>query len=244
MVEEKKSNTLILIFIVIICFLIGYIIGDKFNFSTTQNKEEYKEENKEENKENIKIEEDQEIVKPTINNYKGVIYGSDSPACLEAINITFANYNGDLYYSVSFLENIQDLQNKINYFYETGTYEKAQNQIKSYINHTNGFKGKKLNIANVDKVIMIGSTQTCANQTGFIIIKKDGTISAISLYSLLVGKTEVTNISELKNIVNIEVKQACSDPRCGTAYFAIDKDGKEYKLDNYIKYLTMKYNEW
>lgn len=234
--ERKSPNILVLIITFFICFIGGYLIGNKIDLDSVENKGE--------NKEETKIEEEKEIIEPTISNYKGVIYGSDSPLCQEAINITFANYNGDLYYSVSFLENIADLQNKINYFYENGTYEKTQSKINSYVNYTNGFKGLKLNISNVDKVIMIGSTQTCTNQTGFIIIKKDGTVSAISLYSLLVGKPDVTNLSELKNIVNVEIKKACSDPRCGNAYFAIDKGGKEYKLTDYIQYQTMKYNEW
>lgn len=95
-----------------------------------------------------------------------------------------------------------------------------------------------MNVSNVDKVYsFVLEAQTCVPAEGLGIIKKDVTLSVISFYSIFTGKANVKDVSELKNIVEIKNK----GERGGIGGIAIDSNGKEYKLADY---LSADYKEW
>lgn len=93
----------------------------------------------------------------------------------------------------------------------------------------NNFKGMKLNITNVRKVFIYEEGQSMNSNYGLIMLKEDGTLSIISLYSLINGKTDVKKIEDLTNVTRI-----ISKDDNGINTYAVTKDNHKINLNKYV----------
>lgn len=155
-------------------------------------------------------------------------------------------YDGEVYAKV--YGSTPELDN----IFGTGTYETLINTINDkyqefnldglkVLNASNeNFKGLKLNVSDVKNVYSYAYGQALSTNYGLIILKNDGNLYSISLYSLINGKTDVTPISNLSNIISLKTK-ASEGLSGGLHTYAIDKDNQEYDLDNYI---SKDYKTW
>ena len=91
------------------------------------------------------------------------------------------------------------------------------------------FLAMKLNIQNAKAVYSYAYGQSLTSNYGLIILSDDGTLSIISFYSLIMGKQDVTQISSLENIVEVE-----SVNNNGYMTYAYDKNNTLYNLSDYI----------
>lgn len=168
------------------------------------------------------------------------------PLCKDVAYVTVVTSEGEVYASVKLTKHDAQITND---FFGDGTYDAVINSQKSYADYKldsftigsekdKSINGIKLNISNVDKVYEYAAGQTCSTNTGLIFVKEDGTVSAISYYSILTGKTAIYNISGLQNISSVELK---SMGNAGVGTVAIDKSGTEYNLYNY---LPTNHKEW
>ena len=232
MEEKRNSNTLSYILLAIIFLAVGYFIGSKLNVSVVEN-----ENNNTTNEQTDK----QEVTYDTTS--LSISGPGETQYCVDLYNVVLTKYNDELYFNVQLAE-YQDVNTYIDRFYQAGTSSVAISKINSYKRNENGVKGIKLNISNVSKFITIGSSQTCSNDGGLVILTKDGNVHGISFYSLLIGKTDLTQVVELKDILDIKYIESCQGERCSSGPYAIDKAGNEHSVLNYINIPTKKYNEW
>ena len=98
---------------------------------------------------------------------------------------------------------------------------------KDVLNST--FTGMKLNISNIKEVYSFANGQTLANNYGLILLNEDGNVYIISLYSLIMGKKDVTKVESLNNIVSIN-----SENNNGYYTYATDNLGVLYNMNDYI----------
>ena len=98
---------------------------------------------------------------------------------------------------------------------------------KDELNST--FTGMKLNISNIKEVYSFANGQTLTNNYGLILLNEDGDVYIISLYSLIMGKKDVTKIESLNNIVSIN-----SENNNGYYTYATDNLGVLYNMNDYI----------
>ena len=98
---------------------------------------------------------------------------------------------------------------------------------KDELNST--FTGMKLNISNIKEVYSFANGQTLANNYGLILLNEDGNVYIISLYSLIMGKKDVTKVESLNNIVSIN-----SENNNGYYTYATDNLGVLYNMNDYI----------
>lgn len=98
---------------------------------------------------------------------------------------------------------------------------------KDELNST--FTGMKLNISNIKEVYSFAEGQTLANNYGLILLNEDGDVYIISLYSLIMGKKDVTKVESLNNIVSIN-----SENNNGYYTYATDNLGVLYNMNDYI----------
>lgn len=91
------------------------------------------------------------------------------------------------------------------------------------------FIGMKLNIQDAKAIYSYTYGQDLNSNYGLIILSDDGTLGIISLYSLIMGKQDVTKISSLENIVEVE-----SVDNNGYMTYAYDKENTLYNLSDYI----------
>lgn len=100
------------------------------------------------------------------------------------------------------------------------------------------FKGMKLNVSGVKAVYSYANGQALNSNYGIFILKKDGTVYGISLYSLINGKKEVTHIPNLNNIVEFKSENISMG---GMVTYAIDNKGNKNNLDDYV---PQNYTQW
>lgn len=218
-----KKNIVIIILSVVILGLGGYLVYDKVlsddnkesnNKVEESNNEELIENKQEENKEKVNKTETQ-----VLQFY---------PSSIAIVN------NGEVYVNVS------GSTPEIDNLYGDGTYQTLIATRNKYVEYTfddfdvldqfnNNFKGLKLNIKDVQAVYSYARGQVYDSYYGLFLLKNDNTVHGISLYSLITGKTQTTEISNLKGIVKFVTKS--SD---GNYTYAVDKDGREYDMINYV----------
>ena len=87
----------------------------------------------------------------------------------------------------------------------------------------------KLNTSNAKEIYAFASGQTFNNNYGLILLNEDGTVSIISLYSLITGNQNVTTIESLANITSIS-----SSNDNGYTTYATDEQGMLYNMNDYI----------
>lgn len=98
-----------------------------------------------------------------------------------------------------------------------------------YYKGNHSFKGMKLNVSNVESVYTYEAGQVMQKNNGLILLNKDKTLSIISLYSLIHGKTDVKHISNLSDITSI-----VSEDEEGIVTYAIKENGQKINLEDYI----------
>ncbi len=110
------------------------------------------------------------------------------------------------------------------------TYQTVNFPLLNYKDETNqSFTGMKLNTSNVKEIYAFASGQTFNNNYGLILLNEDGTVSIISLYSLITGNQNVTTIESLANITSIS-----SSNDNGYTTYATDEQGMLYNMNDYI----------
>ena len=110
------------------------------------------------------------------------------------------------------------------------TYQTVNFPLLNYKDETNqSFTGMKLNTSNVKEIYAFASGQTFNNNYGLILLNEDGTVSIISLYSLITGNQNVTTIESLANITSIS-----SSNDTGYTTYATDEQGMLYNMNDYI----------
>lgn len=217
--DNKKSNNGLIIVLIIVTtiaiFLGGYLVYDKLN-------------QQEENP--------IEIVKPgeEENNVTNVEEKSSSITEFYFDSIAIVS-DGKVYVRVD------GTKPELDNLYGEGTYNKLVETRKNYkeysfdnlkynLDDNSSFKGIKLNTSNVSEVYSNVSGQTVMNNYGLILLNDDKTLSMISLYSLINGKTDVKKISNLTDIENVITEYE----RGGIVTYAVDKSGKKINLYDYI----------
>ena len=109
-------------------------------------------------------------------------------------------------------------------------YQEFNFPLLNYKDETNqSFTGMKLNTSNVKEIYAFASGQTFNNNYGLILLNEDGTVSIISLYSLITGNQNVTTIESLANITSIS-----SSNDNGYTTYATDEQGMLYNMNDYI----------
>ena len=109
-------------------------------------------------------------------------------------------------------------------------YQEFNFPLLNYKDETNqSFTGMKLNTSNVNEIYAFASGQTFNNNYGLILLNEDGTVSIISLYSLITGNQNVTTIESLANITSIS-----SSNDNGYTTYATDEQGMLYNMNDYI----------
>lgn len=228
MEKKSKGKTIaIIILFLSVLGLSGYIVYDK-----VLNKE-VKEPVKTEKKENVKIEEGfnldnkSEIQALTGNNYYKVYISKNGEAFLTIDNV-------DNEEDAEIKANITKLQNQ----YQDNTIEGIcltgdEQHDKEMCENGDVLKSIKLDIEDVVSAYdMILGQDIFAG--GILFIKKDGTISSLSMDKLLgEGKAEIkNNLKNLKNIVTI-VQSGTTNALSGHHQaIAIEKDGTQHVIDS------------
>ena len=109
-------------------------------------------------------------------------------------------------------------------------YQTFNFPLLNYKDETNQtFTGMKLNTSNVKEIYTFASGQTFNTNYGLIFLNEDGTVSIISLYSLINGNMDVTIIEGLANIASIS-----SSNDNGYTTYATDEQGVLYNMNDYI----------
>ena len=128
----------------------------------------------------------------------------------------------------------------IDNLYGSGTFQTllaTRDNYKSYnfekINYKDelnkSFEGLELKTSNVKDVYAYAVGQDLTSNYGLILLNDDGTVSIISLYSLITGNTSVTDVTSLSNIVSIS-----SSDNNGYYTVATDNLGVLYNMSDYI----------
>lgn len=136
--------------------------------------------------------------------------------------------------------NVLGTEQEIDDLFGKGTYQTLMTTRKGYKEYTfnnfeyisndnSSFIGMKLNANNVKKVYSYAHGQMLLSNYGLILLNNDKTLSIISLYSLINGKTEVKNISGLSNIESI-----ITENDGGMITYAINQSGEKIDLSSYI----------
>ena len=120
-----------------------------------------------------------------------------------------------------------------------GTYQTLVNTRKNYqpINIQNSsiksgneeLKFQELTTSNVSGVFIYEAGQTINKNYSLLLVKEDGKVEIISLYSLITGRSKTTELKGLENIAYFTSKD-----NDGINTYAIDKDGNELNLNNII----------
>lgn len=114
------------------------------------------------------------------------------------VNITNSVYTNS-YIKTLFGDEISNLLTEVK-----GKYVEYNFDGLDYCDQLNNkFTGLKLNTSNVNKVYIFEYGQMLNKNYGLILLNNDNTISVISLYSLLKGKTDVKKIDDLSDIESI-----------------------------------------
>ena len=109
-------------------------------------------------------------------------------------------------------------------------YQTFNFPLLNYKDETNQtFTGMKLNTSNVKEIYTFASGQTFNTNYGLIFLNEDGTVSIISLYSLINGNMDVTIIEGLANITSIS-----SSNDNGYTTYATDEQGVLYNMNDYV----------
>jgi len=220
MEKEKKPHTFLKLFI---GFLLGIAItigglyaAKSFNlldkFIKCDNKE-VKETKQEETKDEV-----------TEQSYTVTNFYPDSVAILN---------NGKVYV------NVYGSSQQLEELFGDGAYQTLTNTRKNYspLNIQNlkvqasneELKVQELAINDVVGIYVYEAGQTINNNYSLLLVKKDGSVEIISLYSLISGRTKTTEVKGLENISYFTSKD--SD---GVTTYAIDKDGNEININNMI----------
>lgn len=221
--EKRQSNTALVvaltIFITLTVVLGGYLVYDKSTNKTSENNKSSEIDNE------VKKENEDYKVSETVADFSVTHFYPDSVAITT---------NGSVYVSV------YGSTHEIDELFSDGTYQKLfaiVNKYKAYkfdnfeyIGQDNAtFKGMKLNVKNIKKVYSFASGQTLQKNYGINLLNEDKTLSMISLYSLILGKTDVKPINGLSNIEKVVTEQ-----NYGTYTYAVDANGKKYDLSKYV----------
>lgn len=228
-----NKNVFITILLIIVLCLGGYLVFDKISnqgsgndISLTDKKDSNNgfNTNKPQNEDSSKDKNDL-TVPQVLNFYDGVAIVSNGE-----VHVSLPS-------SIIFLDNVYGEGSTQTLLSTKGKYQEYSFNNVKYIDDSNeNFKGMKLNVSGVKSVYSNLHGQALGADAGLLILKNDGTIYGISLYSLINGKTNVTQISSLNNIVNIVSKQ-----NGGVTTYAVDKDGNEFNMKDYV---PSNHNEW
>lgn len=232
--ETKKNNIgliiALIIFIVLSIILGGYLIYDKLNTQTSKIVDET----------DTNLEDSNNIIEKDTNfeNSNDTTNTDESKSEISVVDFYFNSVaivsEGSVYVNVfGSTPQIDDLFGKDTY----QTLVATRNNYKEYnfdnfeyiLADNSSFTGMKLNTNNVKKVYSYASGQALSSNYGLILLNEDKTLSIISLYSLINGKTDVTSIPELSNIESI-----ISENEMGMVTYAIDQNGEKFNLSSYI----------
>lgn len=227
--KNNKALIVITVILVMVGLVIGYMIGNSNIFEKNSsivddNKNEKTNQKTEDDDENDKSK--QKLVLDTVNEK---VTGPDASfVCKTLVDVSSVLYdNGDVYVSVGDL--VSDSKSYMESLFGQGTYSLAEK--------TKSIGEIKLNVSNVSKILSFGFGHTCTADVGLVFVKNDGTLAIISYYNILIGKTNVTNILDLKDITSISTTLE----RNAADVLAIDKNGTKYFLSDYLR---TNYKEW
>ena len=217
---EKKPHTFLKIFIGLllgIAITIGGLYAAKsFNLLDKILKCETKE-----TKETKTTDDSTEVV---ADDYTAIKFYPSSTAVL---------YKGKVYV------NIDGSTPQIDDLFGEGTYQTLINTRKNYQplniehlkmqNSNEETKFQELATSNVTGVYVYEAGQTINTNYSLLLVKEDGKVEIISLYSLVTGRTKTTELKGLENISYFVSKNSSS-----VTTYAVDKDGNEINLTNII----------
>lgn len=218
--ENKNTNAVLVIFIILTVCLGGYIVYDKLNTNTNENNKHL-----------------QETPNKESNNSSENSNSAEIPSKTSVVNFYFDSIaivsDGNVYV------NVYGATHEIDDLFGDGTFQtlvSTRNKYQEYsfnnfeyYKGNNNFKGMKLNATNVEKVYTYDNGQEIPDNYGLILLNKDNTLSIISLYSLINGKTTVKNIPNLSDI-----KSIVSEDNNGVTTYAVKQNGEKVNLEDYI----------
>lgn len=256
---ENKNTGLkvaLCIFIIFTLILAGYLFYEKSNTkpntsnNTALSQESQNIKNDETNEINIKTETDDAI--------------STSVCYLGQINGVAILQKGEVYVNLGMPEDVDYFPKKYNdkdknrrYYYDLidnieNKYQEYKFDNFKYYNENsfeNGnFKGIKLDVSDVKMIheYIPGPEIYGSYCYGLLLLHNDGTVSAITVNSIINGKTEPTKISGLSGIQNIVTEEYPEEPEEGESTaiqtLVVNSKGEKIRLldyineDNYDKY--------
>lgn len=217
-VVKKQTNIVIKILVVLLFILVGVVLGMKINGyfkdDRTYIEDDSNSATKDEEKNELKFSITDLTYDGIAITYNGEVY----------VNISGSNYFNTLYGNDAYTILNQTRNSK----YQSYTFDEF-----SYINSSNHFefRGLKLDAKNVKAVYSYNNAQTMPINAALILLHNNNTLSVISVYSLILGKTDTTKINNLNNIVDVNGKSLGMG---GVATYAITSEGNEINLENYI----------
>ncbi len=218
--ENKNNGGIIAILIILSISLGGYILYDKLNIKYNDNSS----------------------LKTTTVDTKTKDTNKESKQCETPSKTSVTNFYPDSVAVVSdgsVYVNVYGSTPEIDGLFGNGTFQVLQATINKYKEYTfnnfeyyknnSKFKGMKLNVNNVDKVYSYDYGQSMAQNYGLILLNKDKSLSMISLYSLINGKTDVKTIPNINGINSI-----ISENNGGMYTYAVKENGEKIDLNDYI----------
>ncbi|MGN1329756.1 MAG: hypothetical protein ACI4VN_00230 [Clostridia bacterium] len=242
---QKKNSGLVLtliIFILLTLCLGGFILYDKLNETSNENTSiesntintTSKYANNEISNENSTVESNtvDTEAKNTNNELKAEVPSKISVTDFYFDSVAILN-EGSVYV------NVYGSTPQIDTLFGDGTFQTlvaTRNNYKEYTfnnfeyrKDNSNFKGMKLNVSNIEAVYSYENGQALSTNYGLILLNKDKTLSIISLYSLINGKTDVKSISNLSGITSV-----VSSDNGGITTYAIKENGEKIDLNDYI----------
>ncbi len=135
--------------------------------------------------------------------------------------------------------NVYGSSSELEDLFGDGAYQTLTNTRKNYspLNIQNlkvqtsneELKAQELSTDKVSGIYVYEAGQTINDNYSLLLVKEDGSVEIISLYSLISGRTKTTEVKGLENISYFTSKD--SD---GVTTYAVDKDGNEININNMI----------
>ncbi len=142
--------------------------------------------------------------------------------------------------------NVYGSSTELDSLFGDGTFQTLNTTRKSYQpyhfdnlkmqNANEEFKGMELATNDVKGIYVYEFGQDINKNYSLLLVKEDGNVEIISLYSLITGRTKTTEVKGLEDISYFTSKD-----NDGITTFAVDKDGNETNIsslisDNYKDY--------
>lgn len=142
--------------------------------------------------------------------------------------------------------NIDGSTSQIDELFGSGTYQTLLNTKKNYTplniqyfeaqKANDVLKAQELTTNNVTGVYVYEAGQSINTNYSLLLVKKDGSVEIISLYSLITGRSKPTELKGLE-----DVSYFISKDNDGINTYAVDKEGNEIDIstmisDNYKDY--------